>query len=50
MTLYLVALFYVLPNKDEHIQSLTDIATLFEDEEFLDAAVEFESIDDVQAF
>jgi len=29
---------------------LTDIATLFEDEEFLDAAVDFESIDDVQAF
>lgn len=27
------------------IQLLTDIATLFEDEEFLDAAVDFESID-----
>jgi len=26
---------------------LTDIATLFEDEEFLDAAVNFESIEDV---
>ncbi|MDU3565113.1 MAG: PTS sugar transporter subunit IIA, partial [Veillonella sp.] len=38
------------PNKEEHIQLLTDIATLFEDEEFLDAAVNFESIEDVQAF
>ena len=45
-----VALFLCAPNKDEHIQLLTDIATLFEDEEFLDAAVDFESIDDVQAF
>ncbi|MDU1246724.1 MAG: PTS sugar transporter subunit IIA, partial [Veillonella sp.] len=45
-----VALFLCAPNKDEHIQLLTDIATLFEVEEFLDAAVDFESIDDVQAF
>ena len=45
-----VAIFLCAPNKDEHIQLLTDIATLFEDEEFLDAAVNFESIEDVQAF
>ena len=45
-----VAVFLCAPNKDEHIQLLTDIATLFEDEEFLDAAVNFESIEDVQAF
>lgn len=45
-----VAVFLCAPNKDEHIQLLTDIATLFEDEEFLDAAVNFESIDDVQSF
>ena len=45
-----VAIFLCAPNKDEHIQLLTDIATLFEDEEFLDAAVNFESIDDVQSF
>ena len=45
-----VALFLCAPNKDEHIQLLTDIATLFEDEEFLDAAVNFESIEDVQSF
>ena len=37
-----VALFLCAPNKDEHIQLLTDIATLFEAEEFLDAAVDFE--------
>lgn len=45
-----VAIFLCAPNQDEHIQLLTDIATLFEDEEFLDAAVNFESIEDVQAF
>ena len=45
-----VAIFLCAPNKDEHIQLLTDIATLFEDDEFLDAAVDFESIEDVQAF
>lgn len=45
-----VAVFLCAPNKDEHIQLLTDIATLFEDEEFLDAAVNFESLEDVQAF
>ena len=45
-----VAIFLCAPNKDEHIQFLTDIATLFEDEEFLDAAVNFESIEDVQSF
>ena len=45
-----VAIFLCAPNKDEHIQLLTDIATLFEDEEFLDAAVIFESIEDVQSF
>ena len=45
-----VAIFLCAPNKDEHIQLLTDIATLFEDEEFLDAAVNFESLEDVQAF
>lgn len=44
-----VAIFLCAPNKDEHIQLLTDIATLFEDEEFLDAAVNFESIEDVQS-
>ncbi|WP_251421876.1 PTS sugar transporter subunit IIA [Veillonella agrestimuris] len=45
-----VALFLCAPNKEDHIQLLTDIATLFEDEDFLDAANEFESIDDVQTF
>ena len=45
-----VAVFLCAPNKEEHIQLLTDIATLFEDEEFLDSAVNFESIEDVQAF
>ena len=45
-----VAVFLCAPNKEEHIQLLTDIATLFEDEAFLDAAVNFESIEDVQAF
>ena len=45
-----VAVFLCAPNKEEHIQLLTDIAMLFEDEEFLDAAVNFESIEDVQAF
>lgn len=45
-----VAIFLCAPNKDEHIQLLTDIAILFEDEEFLDAAVNFESIEDVQSF
>lgn len=45
-----VAVFLCAPNKEEHSQLLTDIATLFEDEEFLDAAVNFESIEDVQAF
>ena len=45
-----VAIFLCAPNKDEHIQLLTDIATLFEDEEFLDAAVNFESIENVQSF
>ena len=45
-----VAVFLCATNKEEHIQLLTDIATLFEDEEFLDAAVNFESIEDVQAF
>ena len=45
-----VAIFLCAPNKDEHIQLLTDIATLFENEEFLDAAVNFESIEDVQSF
>ena len=45
-----VAVFLCAPNKDEHIQLLTYIATLFEDEEFLDAAVNFESIEDVEAF
>ena len=45
-----VAIFLCAPNKEEHIQLLTDIATLFEDEEFLDAAVNFESIEDVQSF
>ena len=45
-----VAIFLCAPNKDEHIQLLTDIATLFEDEEFLDAAVNFESIEGVQSF
>lgn len=45
-----VAVFLCAPNKEEHIQLLTDIATLFEDEEFFDAAVNFESIEDVQAF
>ena len=45
-----VAVFLCAPNKEEHIQLLTDIATLFEDEEFLDAVVNFESIEDVQAF
>ena len=43
-------IFLCAPNKDEHIQLLTDIATLFEDDEFLDAAADFESIEDVQAF
>ncbi len=43
-------MFLCAPNKDEHIQLLTDIATLFEDDEFLDAAADFESIEDVQAF
>ena len=45
-----VAVFLCAPNKEEHIQLLTDIATLFEDEEFLDAAVNFESIEDVHSF
>ena len=45
-----VAVFLCAPNKEEHIQLLIDIATLFEDEEFLDAAVNFESIEDVQSF
>ena len=45
-----VAVFLCAPNKEEHIQLLTDIATLFEDEEFLDAAVNFESLEDVQSF
>ena len=45
-----VAVFLCAPNKEEHIQLLTDIATLFEDEAFLDAAVNFESIEDVQSF
>ena len=45
-----VAVFLCAPNKEEHIQLLTDIATLFEDEEVLDAAVNFDSIEDVQAF
>lgn len=45
-----VAVFLCAPNKEEHIQLLTDIAMLFEDDEFLDAAVNFESIEDVQAF
>ena len=45
-----VAVFLCAPNKEEHIQLLTDIATLFEAEEFLDAAVNFESIEDVEAF
>lgn len=45
-----VAVFLCAPNKEEHIQLLTDIATLFEDEEFLDAAVNFESIEDVETF
>ena len=45
-----VAVFLCAPNKEEHIQLLTDIATLFEDEEFLDAAENFESIEDVQSF
>ena len=45
-----VAVFLCAPNKEEHIQLLTDIATLFEDEDFLDAAVNFESIEDVEAF
>ena len=45
-----VAVFLCAPNKEEHIQLLTDIATLFEDEEFLDAAANFESIEDVQQF
>ena len=45
-----VAVFLCAPNKDEHIQLLSDIATLFEDEEFLDAAANFESIEDVQEF
>ena len=45
-----VAVFLCAPNQEEHIQLLTDIATLFEDEEFLDAAVNFESIEDVEAF
>lgn len=45
-----VAVFLCAPNKEEHIQLLTDIAMLFEDEEFLDAAVNFESIEDVEAF
>ena len=45
-----VAVFLCAPNKDEHIQLLTDIAMLFEDEEFLDAAANFESIEDVQQF
>ena len=49
MTLYL-SHYFMCSQQDEHIQLLTDIATLFEDEEFLDAAVDFESIDDVQAF
>ena len=39
-----VAVFLCAPNKEEHIQLLTDIATLFEDEEFLDAAVNFEAL------
>ena len=45
-----VAVFLCAPNKEEHIQLLTDIANLFEDEEFLDVAVNFESIEDVQSF
>ena len=45
-----VALFLCASNKEEHIQLLTDIATLFEDEDFLDAAATFESIEDVHAF
>ena len=45
-----VAVFLCAPNKEEHIQLLTDIATLFEDEEFLDASANFESIEDVQQF
>ena len=45
-----VALFLCAPNKEEHIQLLTDIAMLFEDEDFLDAAVTFESLEDVQEF
>lgn len=45
-----VAVFLCAPNKDEHIQLLTDIATLFEDEEFLDVSANFESIEDVQQF
>ena len=35
-----VAVFLCAPNKDEHIQLLTVIATLFEEEEFFDAAVQ----------
>lgn len=45
-----VALFLCASNKEEHIQLLTDIATLFGDEDFLDAAATFESIEDVHAF
>ncbi len=45
-----VALFLCAPNKEEHIQLLTDIAMLFEDEDFLDAAATFESLEDVQEF
>ena len=45
-----VAVFLCAPNKDEHIQLLTDIAMLFEEEEFLDAAANFESIEDGQQF
>ena len=42
-----VAVFLCAPNKDEHIQLLTDIATIIDDDDFLDAAAHFESIDDV---
>lgn len=45
-----VAVFLCAPNKDEYMQLLTDIAMLFEDEDFLDAAANFESIEDVHAY
>ena len=45
-----VAVFLCAPNKEEHMQLLSDIAMVIDEEDFLDAAVHFESIDDVRQY